>query len=293
MSTEITKKIFLSLGESKNLYSEITPNAVSASKVSWSTTNSSVATVTGSLNKYVNQSIGTVQAIAHGKATIKASVPKYIPGVHLTVAEVTDTCEVTVLPKNVKIYLSPENVEKWKDMPGFGFYGNERTQMKALANKVYQYLSNHGCDVTLGYNTEASNTPAEYAIPRKDESNIMYDSNPNGINLHVCIHSNGLDGTAIGPRVFYLNNDTKGAKFAQIVYDELFNLYKKSFPNAIKTDTKNSGNDYVELRETKATAILVETAFHDNVNDAHWIIDKMDSIAETISEGIIGYLCSL
>jgi len=289
MSIEIPKGINLKVGDAKNIYAVLSPDTASASKVSWHTTNPSVATVTGSLNKYINQSIGTVRAIAPGEAKIKASVTSYITnsaGNTVTTIELDDSCDVTV--KKVKIYLSPENIEKGKDMPGFEFYENERTRMIELADKVSNYLIERGYDVTIGRNDAPSKEGKEYASGRVTESNNMYDSNPNGINLHVCIHSNAGGGR--GPEV-YTYNDTVAEKLAQRVQDRLFALYKTSFPNAVNRGLKV--DNYTELVYTKATAIYVETAYHDHLEDAYWIINNMSSIAEAIGKGIIDYINSL
>ena len=39
----------------------------------------------------------------------------------------------------------------------------------------------------------------------------------------------------------------------------------------------------VELRRTKAPAVLVEVAYHDNVDDANWITSNIEPIAENLS----------
>ena len=44
-----------------------------------------------------------------------------------------------------------------------------------------------------------------------------------------------------------------------------------------------------ELRKTKAPAVLIETAFHDNREDARWIRDNLDSIARSLSKSVAEY----
>ena len=288
----------IKVGETCTLGVTVSPSNATNKSVTWSSNNTAVATVDCG---------GTVTGKGVGSVTISATAndgsgKKGIGTFNVAAAiEIPDTpvpgggihfCPQGTIPNDsnpplrwvpagIKIYLSPENQKKGDEL---SFYVNERYQMELLANEVQKHLENErSCDVTIGDLTIGTNNTT-------DPAKRVKESNEGNFSLHVCIHSNALDGTATGPRVFYLNNDAEGAKLAQIVYGELFDLYKKSFPNAIKTDTKNSGNDYVELRETKATAILVETAFHDNVNDAHWIIDNMQVIAKTIGEGIFQYI---
>ncbi|MCH5248713.1 MAG: N-acetylmuramoyl-L-alanine amidase [Lachnospiraceae bacterium] len=45
----------------------------------------------------------------------------------------------------------------------------------------------------------------------------------------------------------------------------------------------------MELNGVTATATLLEVAFHDNAEDAKWIVDKMDQIADAIVTGICEY----
>lgn len=44
-----------------------------------------------------------------------------------------------------------------------------------------------------------------------------------------------------------------------------------------------------ELRRTTAPAILIETAYHDNIDDANWIKENTDEIAKAIAEAIADY----
>lgn len=234
-----------------------------------------------------------ITAIAEGTVTIKATAARH--------SNVTAT-KVIKVKAGAKIYLSPENKNKSYDHPDFKFYGYERDQMILLTNEVSTYLSNLGYDVIVGFNAEPS-INNNYAEERREESNEMYNSNPNGTNLHVCIHSNaGSPGiqTIFGPEIYYQNESNKNhfasKNFAQSVYNKLFALYQESFPETQKRQGNGLIEDgkkgYIEL-QTKATAIYVETAFHDNLEDAHWIVDNRVDIAKAIGDGIIEYLNSL
>ena len=46
----------------------------------------------------------------------------------------------------------------------------------------------------------------------------------------------------------------------------------------------------VELRRTKAPAVLVEVAYHDNVEDANWIINNIEEIAENLALSVADFL---
>ena len=46
---------------------------------------------------------------------------------------------------------------------------------------------------------------------------------------------------------------------------------------------KADAEKIAELRRTKAPAVLVEVAYHDNEEDAEWIINNIDQIAENLA----------
>ena len=47
---------------------------------------------------------------------------------------------------------------------------------------------------------------------------------------------------------------------------------------------------FFELRRTRATAILVEVAYHDNVEDANWIINNIESIGRNLALSTADFL---
>ena len=46
----------------------------------------------------------------------------------------------------------------------------------------------------------------------------------------------------------------------------------------------------VELRRTKAPAVLVEVAYHDNYEDATWIITNIEKIAQNLALSVADFL---
>lgn len=74
-------------------------------------------------------------------------------------------------------------------------------------------------------------------------------SNNAGVACHVALHSNAGGGT--GPDVWYYSTSSNGKRLAENILAE-----------------------------------IVEVAFHDNANDAAWIINNMDAIAQAIADGI-------
>ncbi|MBR3706077.1 MAG: N-acetylmuramoyl-L-alanine amidase, partial [Firmicutes bacterium] len=48
--------------------------------------------------------------------------------------------------------------------------------------------------------------------------------------------------------------------------------------------------DLVELRRTAAPAVLVEVAYHDNVDDANWITSNIERIGENLALSVADVL---
>ena len=53
--------------------------------------------------------------------------------------------------------------------------------------------------------------------------------------------------------------------------------------------TAFNGKGYYELRRTRAPAVLIEVAFHDNPQDAQFIMDHIYEIGVAIAKGILEY----
>ena len=60
---------------------------------------------------------------------------------------------------------------------------------------------------------------------------------------------------------------------------------------SIMYQTVGAGSDRLaELKRTKAPAVLIETAFHDNPEDAGWIKDNIETIARSLSQSVAQFL---
>lgn len=168
----------------------------------------------------------------------------------------------------MKVYLSPSSQTENR---GAGSYGTEADRMQELSNKVKAKLIAKG-NIVYG-STNSLNLDQRIA-----------DSNNSGANLHIALHSNASsDGSARGPEIFYLAGSDKGKRLASCILAEIAALPGCAPSRGIKTETKK------EVQQVKATAVLIEVAFHDNAEDAAWIVRNMDSIAEAIVTGIGEY----
>lgn len=169
------------------------------------------------------------------------------------------------------VYLSPSTQEFNPFING----GNEEEWMNIIADEVEPYLTASGIDFVR-------NTPDMNA------GSSIQASNDAGVNLHVAIHSNSsppsLSGVLQGTDIYYSPVNPSSRRFAQI----LENNFKSIYPDPSKVNIAQT--DYLgEVVKTNAPAVLIETAYHDNVDDANWIKNNTQNIAREIARSIAEY----
>lgn len=165
----------------------------------------------------------------------------------------------------MKVYLSPSNQH---ENVGYGDYGTEADRMQELSEKVKDKL------IALGHTVYGSDNSLDL-----DER--IAASNKAGVDCHVALHSNASNGTARGAEAYYYSTSTKGKSLAQNVLDQVTAVDDCYKSRGIKATTSLK-----DCKNTSAPATLLEVAFHDNKDDAAWIVEKMDDIAASISNGI-------
>lgn len=165
------------------------------------------------------------------------------------------------------IYLSPS---KQESNYGYGNYGSEEQRMNQLVDAMIPYLDASG----VGH---YRNNPTMSTIQ------IVADSDNKKANFHLAIHSNAGNKTARGCEVLIYQNGGERERMAQIIYDKLSAIT----PTADRGIKVNPA--LTELKLTDAPACLVEIAFHDNAEDATFIMENIKKIARTLSECICEY----
>lgn len=167
-----------------------------------------------------------------------------------------------------KIYLSPSVQEYNKYLNG----GDEEYYMNLIADAMEPYLEASGID----FDRNDSSKPVSQAIA---------DSNEGNYDLHLAIHSNaapeGLKGDLSGVDIYYSPVSYLGKTFANMLAEN----YKDIYYNPDKVNTVPT-TSLGEIRRTKAPAVLIETAYHDNVEDEAWLKENIDNIAEVLAETV-------
>lgn len=173
--------------------------------------------------------------------------------------------------ENRVIYLSPSAQEF---NIGVGDYGSEEFRMNRIANFVESKLK------SLGYTVYRNN-------PNNSLRQIVNESNSISPTIHVALHSNasGPNANGSGPEIYANRQNTPGARLAQDIYDKIIEIY----PDKSKGRGVLYTNSLYEVINTLAPAVLLEVAFHDNEEDANWIIQNEEKIAQAIVDGINNY----
>jgi len=170
------------------------------------------------------------------------------------------------------VFLSPSTQEYNPFVTG----NNEEYYANLIADAMLPYLRASG--ITYGRNNPSGTVSTSIAL-----------SNQGNYDLHLAIHSNAapesLSGMLRGSDVYYYRDSTRGKRAAEVFANNLKLIYPEpNLVTAVPTTT------LVELRRTRAVAVLVEVAYHDNVDDANWIINNIEEIAENLALSVADYL---
>ncbi len=130
------------------------------------------------------------------------------------------------------------------------------------------------------------NTPA--TPPDMTAASSIRASNAGNYNLHLALHTNasGEDqaGQNRGIIAFYFPGSARGMRAAQFLADGLKAIYP--LPNLVRTEPTTTIG---EVRRVRAPAVLLELGFHDNPDDAQWIVTHIDAMAESIVLSLTEY----
>ncbi len=169
------------------------------------------------------------------------------------------------------IYLSPSTQEWNMYVTG----GSEEYYMNLIADAMEPYLRSSGIQFTR-------NTPDMTA------ASSIRASNAGNYDLHVALHSNASPesraGQNRGSEVYYAPGSSSSQRAAIIIADNLKQIYP--IPDRVRA----LPTDYLgEVLRTRAPAVLIEFAYHDNVDDANWIINNIEEIAANVVLSLTEY----
>ena len=170
------------------------------------------------------------------------------------------------------IYLSPSTQEGNRYVTGTG---TEEQWMNRLADAMVPYLNANGIRYTR-------NTPQMTAGSSIRQANQGY------YDLYLALHSNaagpGNYGGERGVIAFYYPGSSGGQRAAQIFANNLKDIYPE--PSRVYTRATTTLG---EVRDSRAPAVLLEIAYHDNTEDARWIESNISAIARNLVLSLTDY----
>ena len=170
------------------------------------------------------------------------------------------------------VFLSPSTQEYNLYVTG----NSEEYYANLIADAMIPYLDASG--ISYGRNDPDGNVSTSIAM-----------SNAGNYGLHLAIHSNAapesLAGMLRGPDVYYYKDSARGRAAAEIFTNNLKLIYPIPSLSTVVPTTS-----LVELRRTRAAAVLVEIAYHDNIDDANWIISNIEEIAANLALSVADFL---
>lgn len=147
---------------------------------------------------------------------------------------------------------------------------NEQTQCRRIALATVEALKR------CGFEAKTNVTDGKTMYDRVRESNA-WDA-----DLHLPIHTNAFNKKLKGTRMFCSSLTGEGGKACKAILDEL----KPVVPgesDGIKVES------FYEITASNAPCAYCEAAFHDNAEQAQWIIDHIVDIAEAICRGVCNH----
>lgn len=190
---------------------------------------------------------------------------------------IISTFDFKVGSKNqYKVYLSASNQYNNLGVSEVG-YTNEKKEMNDLTDYIEKRLKNYG--VTT-YRNEFG-----------DINRWTADSTYLGVDLHLAIHSNASEEhTAYGIETWIHDQTSSTYSLAQNIQNSLMNIYYNKEDEIANRGVKYANGSLAEVNPAYTPCgILIEVAHHDYADDAKWIVENKESIANAIADSILEY----
>lgn len=109
------------------------------------------------------------------------------------------------------------------------------------------------------------------------------ESNNLKVHLHLPIHTNAYDGKVAGLRIMVYKKGGEAEKIAKAIMDTLAPITPG------KSDGISEYPGLYEIKNSNAICVYIEVGFHDNPEEAQWIIDHTQDIAVAIAQGLCNH----
>jgi len=152
---------------------------------------------------------------------------------------------------------------------------NEEYDMNLIADAMEPYLRASGITVTRN---STENTASGH----------IAQSNAGQYDFHLALHSNAAGeanaGQVRGMELFYYPTSADGRRMAELLAAQLREIYP--LPDQVRLIPTTSLG---EVARTRAPSVLIEYAYHDNPQDAAWIVENIEPIAQATVRAVVEY----
>lgn len=157
-----------------------------------------------------------------------------------------------------------------------------------IGTAVQKYLEVAGCECYLMQSDNLAPTPAGRSdYNDRQGMTVTETANEWGADVFVSIHCNAANGNARGTETECYIQTGNGGSLARFIQSQIID----------SIDTVDRGvkemPGLLVLRYTDMPAVLVETAFIDNDDDALLLVQHWDDIARAIARGVTDYVQSV
>jgi len=177
----------------------------------------------------------------------------------------------------MKVFLNPGHSPNGEPDPGACNYDlnlRESDIAKEVADAVENYLIAAGVEVVGNLQSDSLGEIANAA-------------NVSDADIFISIHCNAFNGSAKGTEVEVYPGSRVGNALGECIQKQIVDAL-----GTVDRGLKDRPGLYV-LKHTDMPAVLVETAFIDNYQDAVKLRDRTDEFARAIARGVTDYECSL
>lgn len=152
-----------------------------------------------------------------------------------------------------------------------------------VGNAVKEYLEAAGCECQL---LQSDNLYWDSQYADRNVS-VVQSANDWPADIFISIHCNAANGKAQGTEVECYSRMSNGGNLAQCIQNQIVGAL-----GTVDRGVKEMPG-LIVLKHTDMPAVLVETAFIDNDDDATLLVDRSDDFAAAIARGVTDYECSL
>lgn len=165
-----------------------------------------------------------------------------------------------------KIYISPSSQPANTYAVG---NTNEQEQCRKIAAALEKELDR------CGFNAKAGLSGTMYT--RVAESDNM------DADLHLPIHTNAFDGEVAGLRIMIYKKGGEAEQIAKAIMETLAPITPGT------SDGISAQPQLYEIKNSNALCVYIEVGFHDNPEEARWLIDHTQDIAVAIAKGLCNH----